>query len=286
MSVFAIFILTAFVANVVVRDDETGYGPIIRATPVGKFDYLFGRFAGASFAGMLAFSSVPLGILIGSWMPWLDPMKLGPLRPEDYFYAYFLVALPTLLMMGAMFFALATATRSMLATYVGVVAFLVGYFVLTGLFAKPQYDHIVGLFEPFGLGAVGEATKYWTASDRNTMLPPLAGVVAYNRLIWFGTSFAMLALAYSLFRFETKGAKRQGLSVRDDGPAKRPAGPLPAPRFDSYADARARLEMDALRDGAGVQEPRLLRAAGDRSFEFASVRCGTPTNAPTISPIP
>ena len=235
MSVFGIFILTAFVANVVVRDDETGYGPIIRATPVGKFDYLFGRFSGAFIAGMLAFASVPLGILIGSWMPWLDPMKLGPLRPEDYFYAYFLVALPTLLMMGAMFFALATATRSMLATYVGVVAFLVGYFVLTGLFAKPQYDHIVGLFEPFGLGAIGEATKYWTASERNTMLPPLAGVVAYNRLIWFGTSFAMLALAYFIFRFETKGAKRQGLSVRDDGPAKRPTGPLPAPRFDSYA---------------------------------------------------
>ena len=41
MSVFAVFILTAFVANVVVRDDETGYGPIVRATPVSKFDYLF-----------------------------------------------------------------------------------------------------------------------------------------------------------------------------------------------------------------------------------------------------
>jgi len=234
MSVFAVFILTAFVANVVVRDDETGYGPIVRATLVSKFDYLFGRFSGAFIAGMIAFASVPLGILIGSWMPWLDPMKLGPLRPEDYLYATFLVAMPTLLVMGAMFFALATATRSMLATYVGVVGFLVAYFVLTGLFAKPQYDHIVGLLEPFGLGAVGEATKYWTASDRNSMLPPLAGIVAYNRLIWFGASFAMLALAYSVFRFETKGAKRQRPAERDDAPAPQPTGPLHAPRFDGY----------------------------------------------------
>ncbi|MGA7673795.1 MAG: M1 family aminopeptidase [Rhizomicrobium sp.] len=235
MSVFAIFILTAFVANVVVRDDETGYGPIVRATPVSKFDYLFGRFAGAFVAGMIAYLSVPLGILIGSFMPWLDPVKLGPFQPEVYLYAYFLVAMPTLLMMGAMFFALATVTRSMLATYVGVVAFLVLYFVLIGLFAKPQYDHIVGLLEPFGLGAVGEVTKYWTASDRNSMLPPIAGIVAYNRLIWFGASFAMLALAYFGFRFETKGAKRQRASRHDDAPAPRPAGPLPAPRFDSYA---------------------------------------------------
>jgi hypothetical protein len=30
MSVFAIFIVTAFVANVVIRDDETGFAPIMR----------------------------------------------------------------------------------------------------------------------------------------------------------------------------------------------------------------------------------------------------------------
>ncbi|HEY0283716.1 MAG TPA: M1 family aminopeptidase [Rhizomicrobium sp.] len=235
MSVFAIFILTAFVANVVVRDDETGYGPIIRATPVGKFDYLFGRFTGAFAAGMIAFASVPLGILIGSWMPWLDPEKLGPFRVEYYLYAYFLVAMPTLLVMGAMFFAIATATRSMLLTYVGVVGFLVAYLVLIGLFNQPQYDHLIGLIEPFGLGAVGEVTKYWTTFDRNTMLPPLNGVIAENRLIWFGASFAMLALAYFIFRFETKGAKRERAAGPDTAPAPRKTGPLPAPRFDSYA---------------------------------------------------
>src|SRR5580658_3016067 len=69
MSIFAIFILTAFVANVVVRDDETGYGPIVRSTPIRKFDYLFGRFGGAFVAGAIAFLSVPLGVLLGSFMP-------------------------------------------------------------------------------------------------------------------------------------------------------------------------------------------------------------------------
>jgi len=47
MSVFAVFIMAAFVANVVVRDDETGYAPIIHSTRVSRFDYLFGRFTGA-----------------------------------------------------------------------------------------------------------------------------------------------------------------------------------------------------------------------------------------------
>ena len=41
------FVSTAFVANVIVRDDDTGFGPIVRSTRVTKFDYLIGRFAGA-----------------------------------------------------------------------------------------------------------------------------------------------------------------------------------------------------------------------------------------------
>ncbi|HEX3665392.1 MAG TPA: M1 family aminopeptidase [Rhizomicrobium sp.] len=236
MSLFAIFILTAFVANVVVRDDETGFGSIVRSTPIRKFDYLFGRFSGAFLAGMIAFLSVPLGVLIGSFMPWLDPVKLGPFRPEDYLYAYFLIATPTLLVMASIFFALATVTRSMLATYLGVVAFLICYLVLTALFSKPQFDHIVGLIEPSGLGAIAEATKYWTAYERNTSLPPLSGIVIENRAIWFGFSFVMLALSWWLMRFETRGARAGGTGGETEAlSAAPPHHPLPQPHFDAGA---------------------------------------------------
>ncbi|HEY1612805.1 MAG TPA: M1 family aminopeptidase [Rhizomicrobium sp.] len=236
MSIFAIFMLTAFVANVIVRDDESGFGPIVLATPMRKFDYLFGRFGGAFVAGALCFVSVPLGVLVGSFMPWLDPVKLGPLHLLDYVYAYTLIALPTLFVMASIFFALATATRSMLATYLGVVAFLVCYLVLTALFAKPQYDHIVGLLDPSGLGAVSDATKYWTAYDRNTLLPPLQGIILANRAIWLAVSAAMLALAAVLFRREIRGA-RPG-AAGDSKDEARPASPLralPSPDFRARA---------------------------------------------------
>jgi ABC-2 type transport system permease protein len=235
LSLFAIFIVTAFVANVVVRDDETRYGSIIHATPIRNFDYLFGRFTGAFLAGMLAFASVPLGIVLGTFTPWLDQVKLGPFHAEYYLYSYFLIAMPTLFAMSAAFFALATATRSMLATYVGVVGFLLLYFVLTGLFGRQQYDHIVGLFEPSGIGAVSEATKYWTASDRNTMLPPIYGIILENRAIWFSLSFLLLALTFLTYRFEIRGSKRPAKNTAKAHPAKLASGLLPAPRYDGTA---------------------------------------------------
>ncbi len=47
LSIFFMFVTTAFVANVIVRDDDSGFGPMVRSTRVSKFDYLIGRFTGA-----------------------------------------------------------------------------------------------------------------------------------------------------------------------------------------------------------------------------------------------
>ena len=204
LSVFAIFIVTAFVANVVLRDDETGFAPILRSTRVGKFDYLCGRFVGAFGVAALVLCAVPLAILIGSFMPWLDAEKLGPLVIGHYFYAMLVFGLPTLLVTGAGFFALATVTRSMVWTYVGVIAFLVLFVVARILLRDPAYAEAAALLDPFGIGALNRSTRYWTAADRNTLLPPIEGLLLYNRLIWLALGAALLALAYRLFRFEAR----------------------------------------------------------------------------------
>lgn len=236
MTLFFMFVSTAFVANVIVRDDETGFGPIIRSTRIRKFDYLFGRFAGAYIAVALSFLFVPLGLFLGSLMPWVDPETLGPNNLQHYLFAYFWLALPGLLLTSAIFFSLATATRSMMATYLGVAAFLVLYIVVNVALRDPEKREIAALAEPFGLAAFGLATRYFTAAEANTILPPIEGALVYNRLIWLGVAAAFLGLAYVVFRFETKGAKAKRLeklraAAEKDVAAAAPTGPLPAPRF-------------------------------------------------------
>jgi ABC-type multidrug transport system ATPase subunit len=103
MTIFALFVVTAFVANVIVRDDDSGFGPLVRATRVRKFDYLFGRFAGAYVVALVVFAAVPLGSFIGSLMPWLDPETIGPNRLDAYLRPFVLLAMPTLLLSAAFF---------------------------------------------------------------------------------------------------------------------------------------------------------------------------------------
>jgi len=209
MSVFAVFIVTAFVANVVIRDIETGFAPILYSTRITKASYLGGRFLGAMGVAILLMASVPLAFMIGSVMPWLDHEKVGPFVATHYLYALFLFALPALLVSGSLFFSLATMTRSMMWSYVGAVGFITLYFTAMLLLKDPAYDHITALLDPFGLATLDLVSKYWTAAERNTLLPPLDGVMLENRLIWVGVAIAMFALACLLFRFESKGSRRK-----------------------------------------------------------------------------
>ena len=228
MGIWAIFIVTAFVANVVVRDDDTQFGPIIYATRLSKFDYLFGRFTGALAAGCLAFLSVPLGLMIGAAMPWLDPETVGPFRLGDYLYIYLVLCVPTLFVMGAGLFALATTTRSMFATYIGALVVIVLYLVTTISFGRPEYASASALLNPFGLSALGSVTRNWTPSERNVLLPPMTGALLQNRALWVTVGFALLGLAWRVFHRERR-SEPSGRQADRGGNAVGP-GPAPARR--------------------------------------------------------
>jgi aminopeptidase N len=253
LSIFYMFVTTAFVANVVVRDDETGFGPILRSTQIRKFDYLYGRFTGAFLAAAISFLVVPLAIFIGSFMPWIDPERLGPNVLNAYLFSYFALALPSIFLTSAIFFALATVTRSMMWTYVGVIAFMV-LFIIAGIaLDRPEFEKGAALWEPLGTAAYGLVTKYWTATERNTLTPPLAGVLLWNRVFCLALASAFLAAAYFLFKTQSaelagdRKVKKTKAGAADLDAPPVFTGPLPVPTHDrksAWAQLVARTRLD------------------------------------------
>lgn len=243
VSVIFTFVTTSFVANVIIRDDETGFGPILRSTRISKLDYLMGRFLGAFAIAALLTLLVPAGMVLGSLMPWADPANLGPNRLADHLYAYFLIALPNLFIHSAVFFALATVTRSIMTTYLGVIGFVSGFFSLQGAFQdRPQLQTAIAIAEPFGSRAVSDAARYWTVPERNTTLPDFSGALLYNRLLWIGVAVVFLAVAFAVFRFADQGMSRRArkeqklaLQASASGSRAQTFTPLPNPRHDGAA---------------------------------------------------
>jgi hypothetical protein len=74
---FYMLVTTAFVANVVIRDDATGYRADRAVHARAQVRLLFGRFTGAFLVVLLAFLACPLGFIVGALMPWVDPETGG-----------------------------------------------------------------------------------------------------------------------------------------------------------------------------------------------------------------
>ena len=206
ISVFLMFVTTAFVANAVLRDDETGYGPIIRSTGITRFDYVIGRFLGAFAVAAACLLIVPISTLLGSVMPWAPAEQIGPHRLIDHLYGYFVVGLPNLFIHASVFFALATVTRSMMATYLGVVFFVSSFFVFDSGFAG---NKAIAIAQPFASRALKDAVRYWTVAERNVNLPDLTGALLYNRLLWVGIGILCVTVACAVYRFADQGMSRR-----------------------------------------------------------------------------
>src|SRR6478609_2376349 len=87
-SLFYLFVITAFVANAIVRDDATGFAPIIRATSVTPRQIVIGRFLGGLFVAWLGYLSIPAGMWAGSIMPWVDQETVGPQVASYYLWPF------------------------------------------------------------------------------------------------------------------------------------------------------------------------------------------------------
>ena len=159
-TMFYLLVVTAFVANGIIRDDQTGFAPIVRATPVTKNQMVLGRFTGGYLVAAIGFLAVPFGAFMGTLMPWVDAETVGPQNIAFYLWPYVTHGLVNIFFAAALLFMLATITRSMMWSYVGVVGIVVGYLVIaTILGGKPELRAAFAQYEPLGMGALGEATR-------------------------------------------------------------------------------------------------------------------------------
>jgi ABC-type transport system involved in multi-copper enzyme maturation permease subunit len=176
-SLFYMFTAAAFVADAVLRDDMTGFAPIIHAAPVRRGDYLLGRFLGAYGATCACYLSVPAALIASPYLPWTDPALAARADAGSYAIGLLALGLPNLLISSAFFFGLATATRSMNGTLIGAVMLLI-------LYGAGQGGGVSALAEPFGFAAIEEG----------------GSGLLLNRGLWLILSVALIAAAALRFK--------------------------------------------------------------------------------------
>lgn len=251
-----LFLGAAFVSNVIVRDDITGFGPIIRSSGVTRRDYLLGRFAGAFAASALVLATVPLATFIGTLMPFANSEMLGPNRVSGFLVGYGLFALPDALIMSAILFALATATRSTAGTFVGVIGLFFAYLLGQGLLdGSHQSLALRFIADPFGMSSYMAASRYLTAAELNAGTLPVSPLMIASRFAWSCAALLLLGLTVARFRFGERRISRRRqrklarqVATIDAAPPLVPSERIPDPRFGTRgtrAQFAARASMEA-----------------------------------------
>ncbi len=266
LSLFALFAVAIFASNAVLRDDEHRMSEIVYSTPVGRFPFLFGRFAGSFLATLTAVAFSAVGSIVATFSPWLDPERVAAFDPRPYLAAFAVITIPNVLFATALLFTIALLTRNSIATYAAAIVVYILYFICSALTNSPLMaaskaggggGMLPALLDPFGLTAFFDVTRYWTAAAKSVQYVPLTGTLLANRALWLGAAAVLWLVLYRTFTFRrgvargARGAQASSLPVhRLPGgagrmPADRQAGSLRSTAAGRYV-ARVRIELRAL----------------------------------------
>lgn len=250
VSFFSILMSISFTANSVLRDYEYKTIEFFLSRPLSKVGFIYGRFVGSFFFGVLIYFAGLTGILTGELMPWLDPERLGPFSLTPYVYGTLVGGLPNLFIFSCIFFCVAAITRSLGYTY-AVAMVLLMLSILLEFFTDRETIQLTSILDPFGTTAVDELTRYWTPYELNRNLPPFSGPILVNRVLWLFIAVCCLIASYKFYPFSIN---RSGKIKTVEAPNVAPSPVVSSPvkkvsrRFDVSAQllqflSQTRLEI-------------------------------------------
>ena len=222
-SMLALLVTAGVAGDAATRDVEVRLDPLVYTTPLRKAVYLGGRFLGAFAVTALLLVAVPLGLLVATRLPGIEPQLIGPFRAGAYLSAYFALALPNAFVSTAVIFSIAVLTRRALTAWAGAAVLFFAAFLTEGLLAAHLGRSGLGrLLDPLGFTALRGLWKTWNPAQRNELSVALDGALLANRLLWLGVALGILTLAWIRFRFAYHaGGGRRGAAMVDDVPIAR-----------------------------------------------------------------
>jgi ABC-type transport system involved in multi-copper enzyme maturation permease subunit len=269
---FGILITAGLFADAVIRDRAAGMDALLFTTRIRPAEYLGGRFLAALAINSILLFAIPIGLAVGTKMPYLPREAFGPNRLAAYLQPMLLFALPNLVLLGAILFTIAALTRKVIPVYLAAMAIFIGYLVAVSAWSGITNPLLSALADPLGMNALKGMTEYWTASERNTRLIGFPTMLLWNRLLWLAIAAALLAVLQRTFRFtqpreHDRGSKpvdapAEGRSARERSAHHRTSGVVPQLR--GVFGSRTRL-----RQTLAVMRQSLAEVMSGRAFPVA-----------------
>jgi ABC-2 type transport system permease protein len=264
---FGILVTAGLFADAVIRDRTAGMDALLFTTRIRPAEYLGGRFLAALAINSILVFAIPIGLAVGTTMPYLPRDAFGPNRLAAYLQPMLLFALPNLVLVGAILFTIAALTRKVIPVYLAATAIFIGYVVAASAWSGITNPLLSALADPLGMNALKGMTEYWTASERNARLIGFPSMLLWNRLLWLAIAAALFAFLQRTFRFTQRDVKQRkergrGTETVAASARERPSGAVPQLRGVFGSRTRLRQTLAVTRQSLG-------EAVSGRAFPVA-----------------
>jgi ABC-2 type transport system permease protein len=237
MGFFAILMATAFVNSAAARDFNFNTHQIIFSTPMRRFDFLVGRFLGATVVSFIPILGVSAGVLLAKLMPWIVAERWGPVVWKAHLNGILVFALPNAFILASILFVIAVLARNEIAAFVGAIALLVLYAATDGLLQNVERQKLGAMIDPFGIRTFAYVTRYWTVAEKNTHSVGYSDYMLWNRLFWIAV--AILFFVFGYYRFSFAERKKKSRAASSEAPST-PVSAEPLPEVSFHASPFAK----------------------------------------------
>ena len=219
-SMLALLVTAGMAGDAATRDIDVRMHSLLFTTPLRKSAYLGGRFLGAFAVTALLLLAIPLGLLLATRLPGVEPQLLGPFRAEAYLTAYFFLALPNAFVATAVLFSLAALTRRAITAYAGAGLLFFSAFITEGFIAGRlgNWD-LAELVDPLGYTPLHALWTSLNPLQKSTARVGIEGMLLSNRLLWLGVALAVLALTHARYRFAISECGGKAAALESGGVA-------------------------------------------------------------------
>ena len=235
LGMLSLMVAAALAGDAGARDVQTRTDPLVYALPLGRIEYILGRFLAAYLIHALVMAAA-LVLLAGMTLQWPEGTT-GPFRAAPYVFSLFVYVLPNALVAHALIFAAATVTRRAVVAW-GVGALLMFLSLFIPEFVGGQLGHwtFARWFDPSGYATVREYMDTWAPAQQNALLLPFGDMILLNRALWLTIALLTMTALIASFRFEHHAPRARRTRVDDSDAAVSPYGtamPSGERRFDT-----------------------------------------------------
>jgi ABC-2 type transport system permease protein len=239
VSAFSLLLMASPLADLVLRDFQTGMAQLVFTSPLKPRQYLAGRLLAGLLTYLAVMGAASLGVLAG--LAFADDLHLKS-AAVTLLWAFGCLLLPNACFIVAAIVALASRVRTLGAVYAGVLSF----YVLWGLAplislsdGNPLQKLLAALLDPFG-SRVLSAMPALAGGSIDSQLPSLSGAFLFNRVLWLLISTGLAAWALSSFRVSRLPSARSSAEKLAEAPGA-PLQPVAPDLQDHSAFALAPL---------------------------------------------